>query len=174
MTEEKFEELLNSLHTEYLTTKSYICLTGSAVDGTAEWGFSEDIEKIKEYFLNITVLCSLIRYKEFKHKEVIGKDFCLSLLLNKPINMNELTLEEKEFYKLWSKTKNDSGYKALKKNSEKLCSYLYTLGYDVNLRLYKDMKAALPDALEFEAREGYDDGMGFGSILYALVNDLID
>ena len=174
MTQERLEKIATSLYTEVLTDKSYICLNGNNAEGEAQWGFSEDIEKIKEYFLYLNVIYTLMKYKEIKHKEVISENVFMSLFNDLTVNMEDCSLEERKFCELWYKTKNDTGYKALEKNSTKLCDYLKTLGFELSLTLFKNAKEALPTALKIDALEGYNDGMGFSSLLYAFVHDTID
>lgn len=168
---EVLNELIELTQKEVITYDSYFCLKYDETDGRYSlWGWSEDLDNIKKNFLSIFICCNIIKYNESNKIDIIDSNLAATLVDSDVDKFEDLNNEEKNFYKLFTKTSKSDSFLKFKLSANKLCKYLTKKGYVLHFELFKNAKDALPRALELDQYLPEED-LGMGYVLYSLLFD---
>lgn len=163
--------LHNRLISEPISKKTYFCLKDDHIeDGYAEWGWSENLDCIRDNFLYVFVLGNMAMYNGKKKINRISNDLIVNLINDEQCNMEKVIEVETKFIILWKDVKDCNDFKRLKEKSKNLCEYLTLLGYELNFGLYKNAKEAVKIA-QFLDSYLPDGEEGFGSFLRQFVEE---
>ena len=144
MEQKEFEKLISITSTETITDNSYIALRIDELDTPVGiWGWSEKLENIRDHFLYVFILATMLMYNEKKNINKVSNEFIMSVYNDEIMDAYEVSDEEEKFFMLWNNLTECTNYKEFKKGSEKLCNYLTSLGYVLDFKIYKNPKEAV-------------------------------
>lgn len=144
MEQKEFEKLISITSTETITDNSYIALGIDEVDNPfGMWGWSEKIENIRDHFLYVFILGNMVEYNVKKEINKVSNELIMAIYNDEMIDLNKLSKEEKKFIKQWDKLTKCNNIVQLQISSSKLCSYLTTLGYVMEYKLFKNPKETI-------------------------------
>lgn len=146
MKQKEFDKLLTSTTTEAITKNSYISLMLDEVDNpVGQWGWSENLGNIRDYFLYVFVLGNMAMYNQTKNINKVSNDFIMSIYDDAIMDPWDVSEVEEKFFMLWNDLTECTNYRRFKKESKELCEYLTSLGYTLKFELYKNPKEAVKE-----------------------------